>query len=55
MRIPLLSLSWKGVSYGGTVGTEVGGSGVGGFRTGAGDDHRVAWECCTMGKAKLEL
>ena len=32
LRIPLLSLSWRGVSYGGTGGTEVGGSGVGSFR-----------------------
>ena len=30
---PPFSLSWRGVSYGGTEGTEVGGSGVGGFRT----------------------
>ena len=32
MRIPLLSLSWRGVSYGGTEGTEVGAQMQGGFR-----------------------
>ena len=32
MRIPLLSLSWRGVSYGGTEGTEMGAQVQGGFR-----------------------
>ena len=43
MRIPLLSLSWKGVSHGGTVGTEAGDSGAGGLSHGG---PGVVWRGC---------